>query len=203
MIYLAAFWIPGEAKSERKRQRVVTDAAGRRMGLRTDEPDRKDWKTWVRHCAREACPEPLHGPLSLTLVFVRPSPTGTNKKPTEKRPWPFAWMQKPDCSNLVKPVEDAFNGIVWVDDAQIVRLEVVKHQEPGAAPGVWVLVREATREDVLDALEICMEAVGVGRQPEAALLEVPPPKKPKRGYPQAVLDAASPSDRARLLGGSQ
>ncbi len=190
--YRCCFWVPGEPKSERKRQRVVTTATGRHMGLRTDEPDRKDWKARVYAEARANCGEPLHGPLSLTLVFVRPSPKGTNKKPTEKRPWPWAWLSKPDCDNLAKPVKDALTGVAWVDDAQVIREEVVKHQGPGLAPGVWVLVEECFEPMVLLVLELCREAAGVRQS-----ARLPSPNggngrgKGKRELPQALLDAAA------------
>lgn len=159
--YRVCFWVPGEAKPESKRQRFFRDKAGHtHVGPRTDEPDRKDWKGRVYVCAKQSCPEPMHGPLSLTLVFVRRSPTGTNKKPTEKRPWPWAWLTKPDCDNLAKPVKDALTGVAWVDDAQVVREEVVKHQGPGEAPGVWVLVEEAFEATVLLVRELCIDALG-------------------------------------------
>lgn len=155
--YGVSFWVPGVAKSERKRQRIVQGRDGRAFGHRTDEPDRRDWKAWVRTVAAQHCPQPLHGPLSLTLVFVRPCPSGTPQKPTARKPWPWAWMTKPDCDNLQKPLADAMSGVVWVDDAQVVRTEIIKQQDHGAAPGVLVLVREATVEDVSRELKGWLE----------------------------------------------
>ena len=48
---------------------------------------------------------------------------------------------KPDASNLVKIVEDAFNGVVWMDDAQIVQLSVDKAYSdvPRVQVDVWPL----------------------------------------------------------------
>lgn len=39
--------------------------------------------------------------------------------------------KKPDCDNIVKML-DALNGIVWVDDRQIVKIEIAKfyHERP-------------------------------------------------------------------------
>lgn len=34
--------------------------------------------------------------------------------------------KKPDCDNIVKLISDALNGIVWVDDSQVVDLVVKK-----------------------------------------------------------------------------
>ena len=36
-------------------------------------------------------------------------------------------ISRPDLSNVVKGVEDALNGVVWVDDSQIIELHSFKH----------------------------------------------------------------------------
>ena len=133
-----SLWVPGPAKSERKRKRFVKGVGA--VGKRTDEPDRKDWKAWVRLKAQQAFAEPLHGPLALRLEFRRSSPRSVPQKATPRVPWPWAWMTKPDCTNLTKPTEDALNGIAWLDDAQVVRQEIVKIQGPDMAPGVLIEV---------------------------------------------------------------
>jgi Holliday junction resolvase RusA-like endonuclease len=129
-------WVPGPAKSERKRQRFVKGLGN--VGKRTDEPDRADWKSWVRHCAREACEEPMHGPLALWLVFQRATPASYPKRPTKRCPWPWAWMTKPDTDNLAKPTKDALTGIAWLDDAQVVEEHIAKIQGPDLPPGVLI-----------------------------------------------------------------
>ena len=45
---------------------------------------------------------------------------------------------RPDLDNLVKALTDACNGIVWRDDAQIVRLMAEKRygEQPGAVVSV-------------------------------------------------------------------
>ena len=45
---------------------------------------------------------------------------------------------KPDTSNMVKAIEDAMNGVAFVDDAQIVRLFATKLY--AEVPGVDVRV---------------------------------------------------------------
>lgn len=47
---------------------------------------------------------------------------------------------RPDLSNYIKAIEDALNGIVWLDDSQIVGMEVCK--EYSDAPSVYIKVDE-------------------------------------------------------------
>lgn len=130
-----SLWVPGNALSERKRN------VRRGTFTRTvDTPDRADWKAYVKHCAAQACPEPFAAkvPLDVTLCFYRVKPESTPKRIR----WP---VTKPDMDNLVKPCFDAFKGVVWGDDAQVVQMAVVKRFSD--APGVRVEVR------ILDDLE--------------------------------------------------
>lgn len=53
----------------------------------------------------------------LNVVFFLKRP----KSVTRKYP-----NVKPDCSNLVKAIEDALNGILWLDDSEIIDLGVRK-----------------------------------------------------------------------------
>lgn len=132
MSYSVEFWVPGQTKTERKRQRIITSGTRQFVGARTDEPDRKDWKNWVRLMAKQHCPEPLHGPLALTLTVQKPKPASLPKRPTAKHPWPDAWMQRPDVDNYVKLAQDALHGICYIDDGQIVELHARKQfGEPG------------------------------------------------------------------------
>lgn len=36
------------------------------------------------------------------------------------------WTGKPDCDNIAKAILDACNGVLFLDDSQVYRLEVVK-----------------------------------------------------------------------------
>jgi Holliday junction resolvase RusA-like endonuclease len=46
---------------------------------------------------------------------------------------------RPDCSNYLKGVEDALNGIAYLDDSQIVLVHVTKQYslEPRAEIRIW------------------------------------------------------------------
>lgn len=57
--------------------------------------------------------QPLEGPLEVKLVFHVERPK------TVKHPWPH---KRCDLDNLQKGILDALNGVLYVDDGQVVRL---------------------------------------------------------------------------------
>lgn len=77
------------------------------------------------------------GPVQLEVVFYlqRPATISPSKR--------FDPIKPPDLSKLVRGIEDSFTGILYVDDAQIVKLTAYKHyadeREPGAFAKVTVL----------------------------------------------------------------
>jgi crossover junction endodeoxyribonuclease RusA len=85
----------------------------------------KAWQETVAWKAREvmAGREPLSGPVAMRLVFILHN------------------HRRVDLDNLNKAVSDALNGIVYLDDNQVVNLHLVKHVMPKAHPGVYVEVR--------------------------------------------------------------
>ncbi len=72
--------------------------------------------------------KPTPNPVVLAVRFIFPTPASWPKAKRaaafEKR---LLHTQKPDLSNLIKLVEDALIGIVFVDDAQVVTLDVHKN----------------------------------------------------------------------------
>ncbi len=92
--------------------------------------------------AEEAKPRALlEGPVILTPRIYRQIPKSFSITPRSKahagelRP-----TTKPDVSNVLKSIEDALNGVVWVDDRQIVGLVVSKAYDDN--PRVEVEIRE-------------------------------------------------------------
>jgi Holliday junction resolvase RusA-like endonuclease len=78
--------------------------------------------------------EPLGGPLNVSMRFVFVPGKSVKRK---------HHTVKPDCSNLIKGVEDALNGIVWRDDSQIVQVEGRKlYDVSGGRPRIEVTVEE-------------------------------------------------------------
>lgn len=85
--------------------------------------------------------EPFSGPVMLTFLAVF-SPA--KSWPLWKRKAAFQGavknVRKPDVDNLVKIAQDAINGIVFIDDAQVFYQEVRK--EYGYQPRIEITVKE-------------------------------------------------------------
>lgn len=85
---------------------------------------------------------PMAFPVALSLVVMHAIPKSWSKRKQDaalagtERP-----TTKPDADNVAKAIADACNGVVWVDDAQVVELHVSKRYS--SAPGVMVEVRPA------------------------------------------------------------
>ena len=129
------FWCSGRPAAQ-SRPRVT------RNGV-YDTPPTKRWKAHVRTCGVDAANRvgglPFHGPLRAQLQFYFPPPTSLRK--ADQAAMLGRWrVLKPDADNLAKAVLDALNGVVFVDDAQVVDLAVSKRY--GMKAGVRVHVEE-------------------------------------------------------------
>lgn len=86
-------------------------------------PKAQGWKTLVGLAVQEAYKgELLSGPLQLELRFFAPRIKGhlrSNGQVKDSAP-PFP-TSRPDVLKLARGVEDSLTGIIWRDDAQIVR----------------------------------------------------------------------------------
>ena len=68
---------------------------------------------------------PLEGPLCVDLLFTMPIPASIPKKrATALIGCPHT--KKPDLDNLAKAILDGLNGIIWLDDSQIVEIRARK-----------------------------------------------------------------------------
>jgi len=86
--------------------------------------------------------EPFAGPVSLTLEIVMPWPASTPKAKLQTTPYAPV---KSDIDNVVKAICDGLNGVVWVDDAQVVHL--VARKRRGLVGYVQVTVGLMTDEE--------------------------------------------------------
>lgn len=90
------------------------------------------WSAWCQAAAvlaHRPAP-PLKGPVAVCLVFHL-------RAPKIDRP---IWMAKPDVGNLEKGLLDAWQGVLWVDDAQVVQCTTAKQWATGDRPGVSVTI---------------------------------------------------------------
>ena len=88
-------------------------------------PKSREYENKVRDVARLVMQKnsPMRGQLRITVDFFMTIPKGMPKwvvpLATGKMVRP---TKKPDTSNLLKAVEDGMNGIVYIDDSQVVEV---------------------------------------------------------------------------------
>lgn len=118
------FTIPGEVTAQ---GRPKVSARGKFVTV-YDPKKSKDYKTYVAQIASQYRPlELIEGPIYFRLTIYRQIPKSFSKKKQEMAlEGKILPTQKPDCSNYVKGIEDALNGLIWHDDSQIVLLLVAK-----------------------------------------------------------------------------
>jgi len=120
------FTVLGEAKPAGSKRAFALRKNGvltGRAAVVDANPNSRDWKNAVASAARDAYQGALlDGPLRLSLCFYRPRPKGHfgAKGMNAKGRGSIAPTMKPDCTKLIRGVEDALTGIIWRDDAQIV-----------------------------------------------------------------------------------
>lgn len=89
----------------------------------------REWQSQAAGRQFGAAP-PLDGPLEATMTFVLRRPKGhygTGRNAAVLKPGaPVYPSGKPDVGKLGRATEDALTGIVWHDDAQVVRSVLIK-----------------------------------------------------------------------------
>jgi Holliday junction resolvase RusA-like endonuclease len=134
---------------------IKRKTGGMGVSVTDANPKAKPWQAAVASAADDAMtlalagelddPAPasfFHGPLGLSCIFTLARPKGhyrTGRYASSLRPRAPEWpVVKPDCTKLLRAVEDALTGVVWRDDAQVVEQAVSKRY--GAPEGVSVVV---------------------------------------------------------------
>jgi crossover junction endodeoxyribonuclease RusA len=105
-----------------------------------------EWRTAIADYGAKAMKKqrlrPLPGPLSVEVRFTFPyrkSDYGTGRNEGKlKLTAPFRHSVRPDLDKLVRAVDDALKGIVWIDDAQVCSMYALKVY--GYNPGVRIVV---------------------------------------------------------------
>ncbi len=113
------FTVYGEAKPKGStRAFIVKD----RAHTTTANPNAKEWQQLVAVSAQQY--RPAAGPyqeavaLKLAFFFSRPKSATVKKRPHH--------TVKPDLDKLVRNVGDALKGVIYAEDARIVRIEASK-----------------------------------------------------------------------------
>ncbi len=132
--------IPGEPHSQQRHR-----AMRRGKHAATYDPKaNKSWKGAAQVHMLEAMDgrEPLTGPVVLTVTAVFALPKSKHRKRNRvQRQWSG---NAKDIDNICKAVMDAANGVLWVDDRQVVNLKAWKFQgAQDEAPFVRVTALEA------------------------------------------------------------
>ena len=136
------FNIPGEIQPQgRARARIITPRGGKPFVSMYDPPESEYFKKYVATAARAQGVKPMEGVLEFHALILMPRPQRLCRKkdPTGR----IRCGMRPDCSNLVKGIEDALNELAYQDDGQISRLVVDKfYHAIGEAPGATVTIRQ-------------------------------------------------------------
>lgn len=116
-----SFTIPGDP---------VPFARAGAQGKRRFTPRKQaDYMAAVKLFASQAMAgrNPIGGPVRMEVVAMYVAPSSWSEKKRAAAKWRTA---RPDVDNLAKLAGDSINGIVFVDDAQVVSLEVMKCYGP-------------------------------------------------------------------------
>lgn len=127
------FFVPGKPQGKGRPR-----AAKRGKFVRMYTPEATvNYESTVRLFASQAMAgrPPMTGPMMVVMSIMLPIPASWSKR---KRAQAIAGQvlptTKPDTDNVIKAVYDAINGVVWVDDVQVVDEHTTKRY--GVQPGV-------------------------------------------------------------------
>lgn len=102
----------------------------------TDNPSLKSWESVVRFEAQRvvrADPRLFEGAVKVSVVFHLPRPASVSAK---KRPYPIT---RPDLDKACRGCLDPLTGVLFRDDAQVVKLEAEKVYTDGPAKAVLTI----------------------------------------------------------------
>lgn len=120
--------VPGIPKPAGSKRVVTNRSTGKAYVIDACDKSR-DWKTSVAQVARDTYKsEPFLGPIRLEIEFIYPRPKSHYRSNGILKTNAPHWKStKPDLTKLVRAVEDALTGIIWIDDAQVVLTIAEKH----------------------------------------------------------------------------
>lgn len=89
----------------------------------------KDWRKYVALVASQHWKGVSIAPFEAGFVFILPD------------------HRRRDIDKLLRAMLDALTGVVWADDAQVMRIGPQCEKQVGDTPGVWVFLREMENGD--------------------------------------------------------
>lgn len=134
--------IPGDPVPQGRGRVGRWKARDGREGVTVRDPTKsRDWKGRAQVVMLAALKNqgfaapfaPSSEPVTLVVcaLFACPRSEYRKRKPREKRPH----TRRGDLDNIVKAVKDAANGVAWIDDAQVCRVEAEKWFAAQGEPG--------------------------------------------------------------------
>lgn len=113
------FEVPGRPQA--KQSMRVARIGG---AVRTYQPQKVlNYHALVATFARQAIPAPIEGAVALRLAVVVRTPESWSKK---RKAALNRAVVRPDVDNVAKAFLDGMNGVAWLDDKQVVELNVSK-----------------------------------------------------------------------------
>lgn len=143
MTFRLTFFVPGKAIGKGRARsaplmrggQAVIGRGGRPIVIHHTPEKTVQFENLVAYHAQQAMDGRLlwPGPLKMSLqIFVDIPASWSAKKKAQALAGEILPTKKPDCSNIIKAIEDALNQVVYVDDVQLVRGEWDKRYRESA-----------------------------------------------------------------------
>lgn len=113
-----------------------------RAGIMYTPKKTVNYETLIRELFIVKYPDfhPLDGPVRMDLSAWLKIPKTSKKKTEAMEAGEIRPTKKPDMSNILKAVEDALNTLAYLDDKQIVEIEIEKRYS--SRPRIELLIEE-------------------------------------------------------------
>ena len=137
MSYEVNFTIPGKAQAKQRPK-------FNRLSGRAYTPKQTiSFENWVKDCYFRSISsidnKPTDKPLKVSITMYVEIPQSKSKKQKEKMlTGEIKPIVKPDVDNVAKSILDALNGIIYLDDKQVVDLRVRKQYAEVPSVSVWI-----------------------------------------------------------------
>ncbi len=144
------FFLPGRAATKGSSV-PFTDMKTGQLRVKNDNERTKRWQEAIGLAARAAGARPGIGPVRVELAIALERPAshfGTGRNAGQLKPSAPTWPTTvPDVDKVTRAVLDGLTFVAWLDDSQVVELDVSKvYAASPAAVGVSVAVEPPEEE---------------------------------------------------------